>query len=500
MKKAILAILDGVGYSERLEGNAFKNADTPNFDSLIKKFPYCFLGASGEYVGLPIGQMGNSEVGHLTIGAGRIHLMPLMRIDKSIEDKTFFKNKEFLNAINHAKKNNSKLHILGMLSDGGVHSSIEHIFRLIDMAKDNGISNLYLHIFLDGRDTLPNAAMEYLNKLDEYLDTCGVGRVATVQGRYYAMDREGMWDLTKKAYDLIVNGIGKSSNDFRSMINDCYGSRISDEFIPPYVFDKNGMIDDNDSLIVANFRPDRLTQLFWAITDNKFPHFQVKKLNNIYTVTMMEVDSRIKCFNAFSHKEITNTLGSVLDYNNYRVLRISEYSKYPHVTRFFDGDKDVEYLNTDKIKVPRCDATTYDLYPKMSAYEVTDKISEVINKYDFILVNYANGDMVGHTGNYKAGIEAVLALDDNLGKLKKIADDNDFTLIITADHGNIEEMIDKDGNVITSHSLNPVYFIVCDNNYKLKNGGLKDIAPTVLDILGLNIPKEMTGKSLIDRV
>ena len=499
MKKAILAILDGVGYSERLEGNAFKNADTPNFDALINNYPYSFLNASGEDVGLPNGQMGNSEVGHLTIGAGRIHLMPLVRIDKSIEDGTFFENKELLNAINHAKENNSKLHILGMLSDGGVHSSITHIFRLIDMAKNNGIKSLYLHIFLDGRDTLPNAAMEYLKLLDDYLETSGVGRVATVLGRYYAMDREGMWDLTKCAYDAIVKGIGKSAIDFKSMINECYASRISDEFVPPYVFDKNGIIEDNDSLIVANFRPDRLTQLFWAITDKDFPYFQVNNLKNIYTVTMMEVDSRIKCFNAFSHEEISNTLGSVLDYNNYRVLRIAEYSKYPHVTRFFDGDKDVEYLNTDKIKIPKCDVATYDLYPKMSSYEVTDKISEVIDKYDFILVNYANGDMVGHTGNFKAGVEAVLALDDNLGKLRKIAEDNNFTLIVTADHGNIEEMVDEDGNVLTRHSLNPVYFIVCCDDIKLRNGGLKDIAPTILDILGLDIPKEMTGKSLIDR-
>ena len=500
MKKAILAILDGVGYSERLEGNAFKNADTPNFDSLISKYPYSFLSASGEDVGLPNGQMGNSEVGHLTIGAGRIHLMPLMRINQSIKDGTFFENKEFLNAINHAKENNSKLHILGMLSDGGVHSSINHIFRLIDMAKNNGINNLYLHIFLDGRDTLPNVAMEYLNLLGDYLNVSGVGRVATVLGRYYAMDREGMWDLTKCAYDAIVKGIGKSAIDFKSMINECYASRISDEFIPPYVFDKDGILTSNDSLIVANFRPDRLTQLFWAITDNNFPHFQVSNLENIYTVTMMEVDSRIKCFNAFSHEEISNTLGSVLDYNNYRVLRIAEYSKYPHVTRFFDGDKDIEYLNTDKIRVAKCDVSTYDLYPKMSAYEVTDKINEVIDKYDFVLVNYANGDMVGHTGNYKAAVEAVLALDENLGRLKKIADDNGFTLIVTADHGNIEEMFDNAGNVLTSHSLNPVYFIVCDDCYQLKNGGLKDVAPTVLDILGIDIPKEMTGVSLIDKI
>lgn len=499
MKKVILAILDGVGYSKKNNGNAFKEADTPNFDYLINKYPYSFLSTSGEDVGLPNGQMGNSEVGHLTIGAGRVHLMPLMRINNAILDGSFFENKEFLKAIDHAKDNNSKLHILGMLSDGGVHSSIEHIFRLIDMAKDNGIENLYLHVFLDGRDTLPNVAMEYLNMLDDYLNKSGVGKVATVSGRYYAMDREGIWDLTKRAYDAICFGIGKSAKDFKSMINECYASLISDEFVPPYVFDKDGIISDNDSLIVANFRPDRLTQLFWAITDNNFPYFNHKYLNNICCVTMMEVDNKIKCSNAFLHDEIKNTLGSVLDYNNYRVLRIAEYSKFPHVTRFFDGDMDIEYLNTDKIKIPRCGALTYDLYPKMSSYEVTNKIKEVIDKYDFILVNYANGDMVGHTGNYKAGLEAIGALDDNLGMLYELAISNDFILVVTADHGNIEEMIDEGNNVLTSHSLNPVYFIICDEGYKLKDGGLKDVAPTILDVLDIDIPKEMTGLSLIDK-
>lgn len=497
MKKVILAVLDGVGVRDEEFGNAFKLANTSNISNLLKKYPHTLLDACGNAVGLPQGQMGNSEVGHLTIGAGRVVLMALERINASIADGTFFNNVSFLKAIDHAKSCNSKLHIFGMLSDGGVHSHINHIFNLLKLAHENDCSKVYLHLFLDGRDTLPNVALKYLHQLDLYIKDLGVGKIATIQGRYYGMDREGMWDVTKISYDAVVRGIGKKADSFEEMINECYAKKIFDEFIPPYIFDEEGLVDENDSLIVANFRPDRLLQLFWALSDNNFPHFSIKSFYNTLLVTMMPVDERIKCINAFASNHVRKTLGEVLENVGYRSLRIAEVSKYPHVTHFFDGDEDIDYLNTDKIKIPRHDVKTYDLDPKMSSYEVTNKIIELIDNYDFILVNYANGDMVGHTGNMNASIKAIEAVDDNIGLLYKTAVSKNFLLIVTADHGNVEEMLDKDGNVLTSHSLNPVLFIVCDEDKNLKEGTLADIAPTVLDILDIDIPKEMTGVSLI---
>lgn len=497
MKKVILAVLDGMGYRKETKGNAIKMANTPNLDYLLNKYPNTLLEASGNYVGLPDGQMGNSEVGHMTIGAGRTILMSLERINKAIKDKELENNEAIKKAINHAKENNSKLHIFGLLSDGGVHSHIDHILALCLIAKKNNIKNLYLHIFLDGRDTPPKEALTYLNKLNDFINKEQIGKIATIQGRYYAMDREGMWDVTKKAYDAIVNGIGKKENDYQKMLKECYEKNITDEFIPPYIYNEKGMVESNDSLIIANFRPDRLAQLFWAITDKDFPHFKVKELNNLLTVTMMNVSENVKCINAFKPYNIENTLGEVLERNGYKSLRIAEDSKYPHVTHFFDGDKDVEYSHTDKIKVPRKKVATYDLYPKMSAYEVTEEIVNKMNNYDFIFVNYANGDMVGHTGKLDKAIEAVEAIDENVGKLYKACQENNFILLLTADHGNAEEMIDKNNNAITSHTTNPVHLIICKEGYNLNEGSLRDIAPTILDIVDIKKPQEMTGKSLI---
>ena len=497
MKKVIFTILDGVGIREEETGNAVKNANTKALDKLIKEFPNSKLKASGESVGLPKGQMGNSEVGHITIGAGRIINQPLQKINKALEDGSFYKNEEIKKTINHAKAKSSKLHILGLLSDGGVHSHINHIFALIKMAKENNIEKLYIHAFLDGRDVTYNSASKYLKELEEFLKKEQIGELATISGRYYAMDREKMWDKTKKCYDALINKEAPIISSYETILKENYQKGIYDEFIPPTIINEKGLIEDNDSIIVANFRPDRIPQLFEAIANEEFNHFKTKKLNNIELLTMMPVSNTLNATSAFKHEVVTNTLGETLSKEGRRVLRIAETSKYPHVTHFIDGDKDVNLKYTSKILVPRQDVPTYDLKPEMSAEEVTEKIKYLIDDYDFVIVNYANGDMVGHTGNYKAAIEAVEELDRCIRDLYELSFQKDILLIITADHGNCEEMIDKKGKPHTYHTTNEVPFIVCDKKYQVKDGELSDIAPSILNILNIEIPKEMTGNIII---
>ncbi|MGN0993441.1 MAG: 2,3-bisphosphoglycerate-independent phosphoglycerate mutase [Bacilli bacterium] len=497
MKKVIFTILDGVGIREEETGNAVKNANTKALDKLIKEFPNSKLKASGEAVGLPKGQMGNSEVGHITIGAGKVVNQPLQKINKALEDGSFYKNEEIKKTINHAKTNNSKLHILGLLSDGGVHSHINHIFALIKMAKEANIEKLYIHAFLDGRDVTYNSAIKYLKELEEFLKKEQIGKLATISGRYYAMDREKMWDKTKKCYDALINKEAPILSSYETILQENYQKGIYDEFIPPTIINEKGLIEDNDSIIVANFRPDRIPQLFEAIANDDFTHFKTKKLNNIKLLTMMPVSNTLNATSAFKHEKITNTLGETLSKEGCRVLRIAETSKYPHVTHFIDGDKDVNLKYTSKILVPRQDVPTYDLKPEMSAEEVTEKIKYLIDDYDFVIVNYANGDMVGHTGNYNAAVKAVEELDRCIRNLYELSFQKDILLIITADHGNCEEMIDKKGRPHTYHTTNKVPFIVCDKKYQVKDGELSDIAPSILNILNIEIPKEMTGNIII---
>lgn len=497
MKKVIFAILDGFGIRDEEKGNAIKNASTKAIDKLLKEFPNSELKASGEEVGLPKGQMGNSEVGHITIGSGRIVNQPLQKINKALEDKSFYNNKEILKAIEHAKKNNSKLHILGLLSDGGVHSHINHIFALIKMAKDEGIKNLYIHAFLDGRDVAYNSAGTYIEKLEKYLEKEKIGKLATISGRFYSMDRERMWDKTKQSYDALVYKAAPIISDYKTVLEENYKKGIYDEFIPPTIINENGIIEDNDSMIVANFRPDRIPQLIGAFAKEDFSYFKTKTLDNLYILTMMPVSDELSIPSAFTHDKTNNTLGEILSKENYRVLRIAETSKYPHVTHFIDGDKDVDLKYTTKIMVPRQEVDTYDQKPEMSAEEVTEKIKHLIDDYDFVIVNYANGDMVGHTGNYDAAIKAVEALDKNIRHLYELCFQKDILLIVTADHGNCEEMLTKDGKPHTYHTTNKVPFIVCDKKYQLKDGQLSDIAPSILSILDIKTPKEMTGNIII---
>lgn len=498
MKKVLLTIIDGFGYREEEKGNAVIKANPKNIISLWNKYPHTTLEASGEAVGLPKGQMGNSEVGHLNIGAGRVVDQPLMQINHAIEDGSFFKNEVLLDVINHCKKNNSDLHLFCLLSDGGIHSHINHLFAVLELCKKEDFDNVYVHAFLDGRDTLPNVALKYLDELDDKLKELGIGKLRDVSGRYYSMDRERMWNLTKEYYDLLVHNEGEKISSYKDYINSSYERGIMDEFIVPARLMDEGNLKENDGMIMVNFRPDRITQLFTAITNKKFKEFPRVDFKNTKLVTMMMPEHTVISTPAFPPMHLTNTLGEYAASKGLKVLRIAEASKYPHVTYFFDGGEEKDLPNTDKIIVPRKDVATYDLYPKMSAYEVADKLIDVMDKYDLIILNFANCDMVGHTGKFDKIEEAVKAVDENIKRLYDTATKEGFTMFITADHGNAEIMIDDKDEVITSHTTSPVPFIITDDNVeKISSGKLGDIAPTILDYMGLDIPKEMTGNQLI---
>ena len=493
----VLCILDGVGIREEVNGNALKLAKTKTLDYLFKNYPHSLLEASGTSVGLPFGQMGNSEVGHLNIGAGKVVYQPLQFITKNIEDKTFFDNKELLEAINHCKENNSKLHICGLLSDGGVHSHISHLFALLDMCKKENFKNVYLHLFTDGRDTAPRCALKFFNELDKKIKEVNIGTIATISGRYYSMDRDNNYDRIKKAYDAIVYGNSSKFDDYKDLLNHNYLNNIDDEFIVPGVINNNGTVDSNDSIIVFNYRPDRLRQLFTAITNKEFNSFETKKLNNIKLVTMMPVSDSVKCTNAYKLPILKNTLGEYISSKGLKQLRIAETEKFAHVTYFFDGGEDKKLENCDRILIPSPKVATYDMKPEMSAYEITDKLISIVDNYDFVVLNYANGDMVGHTGNLEASIKAVETLDCCLDKLYNKIKEINGNLLIIADHGNCEYMIDENGEKVTSHTTSLVPCILCNNNYSLKNGALCDVAPTILKIMNIDIPNEMNGKILI---
>lgn len=506
-KQYILMILDGVGLNDESKGNAFKLANTPNIDNLISKYPNTYIATSGLAVGLPDGQMGNSEVGHTNIGAGRIVYQELTRITKAISDGDFFENEEFMRAIENVKKNNSSLHLMGLVSDGGVHSHIDHLYALLKLAKDNLLENVYIHAFLDGRDTPPTSAVEYLKQLEEKIKEIGVGKIATIQGRYYAMDRDKRWDREKLAYDAMVNGIGNKFKTVQKAVENSYEAQEFDEFVKPIVIvdeDNNPItkIKDKDSVIFFNFRPDRARQLVRTITEPSFNEFETVKMPNLYFVTMTEYDESLKHVNvAYKPQTLVNTLGEFLSIKGYTQLRCAETEKYAHVTFFFNGGEEEPYSGEERILVASPKVATYDLKPEMSAYEITDKVVDAIDskKYDVIIMNYANGDMVGHTGMLDKAIEAVEVVDKCVGKVISKLEEVDGEALITADHGNCEYMLDlKTGEAITSHSTFDVPLIVVSNRIKsLKDGRLCDLAPTLLSLMGENKPSEMTGESLV---
>ena len=493
MKKVLLCVLDGVGLSKIKDGNALINANKPNIDYLMKEYPNKGINASGTFVGLPDGQMGNSEVGHLTIGAGRIIYQSLELINRAIKDDSFYSNESFLNAIRHAKENNSKLHIMGLLSDGGVHSHINHIKALLKLCKKEDFSNVYFHIFTDGRDTFKESSISYIDDLNNEINEFGIGKICTISGRYYAMDRDKRWDRLKKCYDVIVNNTGNKCDDYKKYITDSYEKGITDEFIEPVIIDESGKLEENDSIIWANFRPDRAIQILRSLVDPNFDGFDRKIFNNLYLTTMMYVSDDVKSDIAFKKEIIDNTLGIYLSKLGKKQLRIAETEKYAHVTYFFDGGRDLDLNLCDRVLIPSPKVATYDLKPEMSAREITSNLLEKMdNNYDFIFLNFANGDMVGHTGNYDMTKKAIETIDEMIGKLYKKCMEDEYLFIITADHGNAEEMIDENGNVVTSHTTNLVPFIVTDKNLNIENvNKLSDIAPFILNYMNLNLPDEM---------
>ena len=497
MKPILLCILDGVGIREEIKGNAFKMANKPNFDFLWNNYPHSLLEASGELVGLPEGQMGNSEVGHMNIGAGRIVYQPLQLINEKIKNHDFFENTRFKEIFEHVNNNNSNLHLFGLLSDGGIHSHINHLLALIDNALENNVKNIYLHMFLDGRDTLPNSALKYLDILNEKIKNHTNVKLATIAGRFYAMDRDNRWERVKLAYDAIVNGIGIEKDNYKDAIESSYANNELDEFVKPTIFDKNGIVKENDGLILFNFRPDRGRELFSALTNPNFNGFEREFINNLKLVTMMPLSNEVISKPAFVNQQLDNTLGEYLANNKLKQLRIAETEKYAHVTYFFDGGVEKELEGCKRELIPSPKVATYDLKPEMSAKEITEKLLNEIEKYDVIILNFANGDMVGHTGVIDAAIKAVETVDSCLGKIMEKINQIGGTLIVTADHGNCDWMLDEEGNVITSHSTYPVPFIINNKNLELKDGKLADIAPTIIELLDLPKPLEMTGESLI---
>ena len=505
-KLTMLMILDGFGENANEKANAVKLAKTPNIDRLMKTCPTTDIHTSGLDVGLPEGQMGNSEVGHTNIGAGRIVYQELTRITKSIEDGDFFSNPEFVAAIENCKKYNSKLHIMGLLSDGGVHSHIRHLFGLLELAKRKDFEDVYVHCFMDGRDTPPSSGETYVTELEEKMKEKGIGKIATISGRFYAMDRDKRWQRVEKAYRALVDGEGEKSTSAISAVESSYQKEVFDEFIEPTVI-MNGekpvaTIGKHDSVIFYNFRPDRAREITRTLVDKEFNEFETQKDLDLYYVCMTSYDETMPNVHiAFKKEELKNTFGEYISEHNLTQLRIAETEKYAHVTFFFNGEEEKQYKGEDRILVPSPKVETYDLKPEMSAYEVTDKVVEAINsqKYNCIILNYANPDMVGHTGSLEAAIKAIETIDECVGRVVEAINNQSGVLLITADHGNAEQMIDyKTGEPHTAHTTNPVPLILVGmENAKLREGRLADLAPTMLDIIGLDKPEEMTGESLI---
>ncbi len=505
-KTTMLMILDGFGINEKEEGNAIKMANIPNIDRILKQYPNTIIHTSGLDVGLPEGQMGNSEVGHTNIGAGRIIYQELTRITKSIEDGDFFSIPELVTAIENCKKNHTKLHIMGLLSDGGVHSHQRHLHAILELAKRKDFEDVYVHCFLDGRDTPPASAEGYIAELENKMKEKGVGKIATIMGRFYAMDRDKRWERIKKAYDAMVNGEGEKFNSASVAIEESYQKEVFDEFVVPTVICNNdkpvAKIEENDSVIFFNFRPDRAREITHAIVDENFDGFEREKYFKTNFVTFTNYDETIKNVSiAFKKGEIKNTFGEIISRNGMTQLRIAETEKYAHVTFFFNGGEEKQYEGEDRILIPSPKVETYDMKPEMSAVEVTDNVVNAIlsRKYDSIILNFANPDMVGHTGNIEAVIKALEALDICVQRVVDAIEQVNGNLLIIADHGNCEQMIDyKTGEPHTAHTTNPVPCVLVGKDVKLKEGRLADIAPTMLDLMGLEKPEEMTGESLIE--
>lgn len=506
-KPVALIILDGFGLREEKENNAVALANKPNFDRLWSEYPHTTLTAYGEAVGLPEGQMGNSEVGHLNIGAGRIVYQDLTRISKSIRDGEFAQNETLLAAIQHAKTKGKKLHLYGLLSDGGVHSHISHLYALLDLCKEQNFKDVYVHAFLDGRDVAPDSAKYYMEQLIGYMKEVGIGQVATVQGRYYAMDRDKRWDRVEKSYRAMVYGEGPQATDPLKAIEESYAQSVYDEFVLPTVMVDDagkpiGLVESEDSVIFYNFRPDRAIQLSLVFTNEDFREFDrgPQYPRNLHFVCLTLFSESVGGFVAYKPKNLDNTLGEVIAQQGMKQLRIAETEKYPHVTFFFSGGRDVELPGETRVLINSPKVATYDLKPEMSAYEVADACVKEIesDQYDLIVLNFANPDMVGHSGKLEPTIKAVEATDAGLGKVVDAVLAKGGKAVIIADHGNAEMLLDEDGRPHTAHTTNPVPCIVTDHSVSLRDDGiLADVAPTILKLMNVPQPEQMTGKPII---
>ncbi|WP_312651022.1 2,3-bisphosphoglycerate-independent phosphoglycerate mutase [Aminipila sp.] len=507
-KPTMLMILDGFGISKETYGNAIAAASKPNLDKIFDTYPHTTLKACGLNVGLPAGQMGNSEVGHLNIGAGRIVYQELTKITKEIEEGSFFENKSLKQAMDHVIENDSALHFLGLVSDGGVHSHINHLFALLDMAKNNGVKKVFIHALLDGRDVPPRCAIDYIEQLEAHMKEIGLGEIVVVAGRYYGMDRDKRWERVIKFYDAMTSGEGVHSTTAIKAIEQAYNNNQNDEFVIPAIIhgehSNPAIVNDNDSIIMFNFRPDRAREITRAFVSEDFDGFERKKvIRNLCYVCMTQYDAEMpNVLVAFSPQSLKNTLGQYLAQQNLTQLRIAETEKYAHVTFFFNGGIEAPNKDEDRILIPSPSVATYDLQPEMSAYLITEKVLEQIgkDKYDVIILNFANADMVGHTGVFEAAVKAIEALDRCVSQIVDAILAKEGQILLTADHGNADCMLNEKGEVVTAHSLNDVPLVhISKEPVKLKDGGiLADIAPTMLDLMGIAIPDEMTGQSLID--
>ena len=497
-KKVILIVRDGWGYSTESYGNAIMAAKTPNADKYLQEYPSALLKCTGQDVGNPEGSQGGSEVGHLTMGAGRIVWQPQEMINNAIKDGSFFKNPALLKAIENCKKNNKALHLAGLFSDAGVHSDVKHLYALLKLAKDNGLSNVCIHLILDGRDVPEKSALGYIEKLNEKIKEIGVGKVISVSGRYYAMDRDTNWDRTQMAAELWTKGEGFEATDAIEAINEAYKrGDATDYYVQPTIIDKTGLLKSGDSFIWFNFRTDRSRQITAMMTRQTLCPVEFQSDLDLTYVCMGRYDESWDLPVAFLPENVVNNLSEVLSKNNKKQLKIAETEKYAHVTFFFNSQLENEYPGEDRIMVPSPKVPSYDLQPEMSAPEVTEKVLENIGKYDFILVNFANADLVGHSGKFEAIVKACEVVDEGVGKIVDKALENDYVVIVGADHGNAEHMLYENGEPDVSHGFNMIKDSFVGVDAKVKDGGLKDIAPTILDIMGIEKPKEMTGESLI---
>lgn len=504
-----LIILDGFGLRDVTEGNAVAQAKKPNYDRYWNNFPHATLRADGEFVGLPEGQMGNSEVGHLNIGAGRVVYQSLTRVNVAIREGKFEKNETFVEALNHVKKNGTNLHLFGLLSDGGVHSHIDHMYALLRLAAEEGVKNVYVHGFLDGRDVGPQTAKKYIAETEEKMKEYGVGKFATISGRYYSMDRDKRWERVEKSYRSMVYGEGPAYTSAMDCVDDNYKNEIYDEFVLPSVITNEdgspvATIQDNDAVIFYNFRPDRAIQISNTFTNEDFRSFDrgPKAPKNLHFVCFTHFSETVKGYVAFKPTNLDNTLGEVLSQNNLKQLRIAETEKYPHVTFFMSGGREAEFPGEERILIASPKVATYDLKPEMSAYEVTDALLAAIaaDKFDAIILNFANPDMVGHSGMLEPTIKAVETVDECLGKIVDAILAKGGQAIITADHGNSDEVVTLEGKPMTAHTTNPVPVIVTKENVTLREDGkLADLAPTMLDLLKVEKPAEMTGSTLVNK-